>query len=144
MAVFHFLKKIAILAIPPNCGKWSIVLTWDTYDDGYDDGYLGLASEELIEGTGLSNPILNSDQWSIYATTPIIIKLGDASYVNTTQTFTQIGDIFQVAYDSDTGKLFLGYYDASATAEKWFSGDGTATAGDPSAGTDPTVSLSVA
>jgi len=133
----------ATLAIPPNSGKWYFDVSWDTWVDAYDDGYIGIALGSLIRA-GMSNPTTESNSWNIYMTDPIQIILGDGSNINTTQTFSQIGDIFQVAYDSDTGKLFLGYYDASATAEKWFSGDGTATAGDPSAGTDPTVTLSVA
>jgi len=133
----------ATLAIPPNSGKWYFDVSWDTWADAYDDGYIGIALGSLIRA-GMSNPTTESNSWNIYMTDPIQIILGDGSNINTTQAFSQIGDIFQVAYDSDTGKLFLGYYDASATAEKWFSGDGTATAGDPSAGTDPTVTLSVA
>ena len=133
----------ATLAIPPNSGKWYFDVSWDTWADAYDDGYIGIALGSLIRA-GMSNPTSESNTWNIYMTDPIKIILGDGSAINTTQAFNQIGDIFQVAYDSDTGKLFLGYYDASATAEKWFSGDGTATAGDPSAGSNPTVTLSVA
>jgi hypothetical protein len=105
----------------------------------YYEAIVGTASGTMAIGVGMATPSAtpgynNSGTWFIVTNSSVTAVIRETSNSTiTAMPAPQIGDILQVAYDADGGKVWFGKNNIWAGAT-------TGTDGNPGAGTNPTVS----